>query len=226
VIEAFIHAGAANNVQVDLKWIRAEDVEEFGAASFLKDVAGLLIPGGFGERGVEGKIQAIEYARNNDLPFLGICLGLQAAVIEFARNVCGFTNAHSTEFKKTKNNVIDFIPSQRGLKQKGATMRLGASKVTLKKGTRAEQIYNSTVVYERHRHRYEMNNAFRKRLEQQGMVFSGIFEEGNLVEIIELPAHRFFVAGQFHCELRSRAMKPHPFFREFVKAAVQHHKGR
>ena len=153
VIEAFIHAGAANNAHVELKWIRAEDVDELGAEKFFNDVSGLLIPGGFGERGVEGKIKAIQYVREHNIPFLGICLGLQTAVIEFARNVCGMKNAHSTEFQKSKFNVVDLIESQRSIKHKGGTMRLGENEIEIRKGTLAHSVYNATTITERHRHR-------------------------------------------------------------------------
>ncbi|MBS4029636.1 MAG: CTP synthase [Ignavibacteriales bacterium] len=224
IIEAFIHAGAANNARVELKWIRAEDVEEFGAEKYLNDVSGLLIPGGFGERGVEGKIKAIQFVREKKIPFLGICLGLQTAVIEFARNVCGMKNAHSSEFIKSKYNVIDLIESQRGVQQKGGTMRLGENPIELQKKSKAFSIYGKTMIHERHRHRYELNNRFRPQLEKMGMVFSGVYTKENLVEIVELPSHPYFIAGQFHCELKSRAMKPHPLFKEFVKATIQFQK--
>jgi CTP synthase len=220
IIEAFIHSGAANETRVLLKWIRAEDVEEQGAEKFLNDVSGLLVPGGFGERGIEGKIQAIQFVREHHIPFLGICLGLQTAVIEFARNVCSWKNAHSSEFRKTKFNVIDLLETQQSVKQKGGTMRLGANEATLKKNSLAYSLYQSLRISERHRHRYEVNNIFRKQLERAGLIFSGVYEKNNLVEIIEIPSHPFFIAGQFHCELKSRAMKPHPLFQGFVRAAV------
>jgi CTP synthase len=220
--ESFIHAGAENDVAVDLKWIRAEDLDETNLDEYLADLSGLLVPGGFGERGVEGKIKAIGYVREHNIPFLGICLGLQCAIIEFARNVCGLKGANSTEFRKTKYNVIDLMIDQRGVKNLGGTMRLGAYPCLLQKRTKAFQAYKKELIYERHRHRYEVNNKFRKKLSEGGMVFSGLAPDNSLVEIIELPSHPWFVAGQFHPELKSRALNPHPLFRDFVKAAVKY----
>ena len=223
ISESFVHAGAENNVGVDLKWIRAEDVEEHGAAEYLNGSAGLLVPGGFGDRGIEGKIKAIQHVRENNVPFFGICLGLQCAVIEFARNVCGMKRANSTEFNgKTRYNVIDMMLEQKSVKEKGGTMRLGTYPCELQKGTKAYQAYRKELIYERHRHRYEVNNKFKKQLADHGMIFSGICPQNNLVEIIELADHPWFVAGQFHPELRSRATNAHPFFREFVRAAMQY----
>ncbi|MEX1276177.1 MAG: CTP synthase [Bacteroidota bacterium] len=219
--ESFVHAGAENDVAVDIEWIKAEDIQHHGAARYLRDKAGLLIPGGFGERGVEGKILAIQYVREHNIPFLGICLGLQCAVIEFARNVCGLAGANSTEFKKTKNNVIDLMVDQKNVKNMGGTMRLGAYPCVLTKGSVAHAAYGKELIFERHRHRFEVNNKFRGRLESKGMVLSGVSPDNRLVEIIELPSHRWFVAGQFHPELKSRAINPHPLFRDFVKAAKE-----
>jgi len=221
ISEAFVHAGAENNVAVDIKWIRAEDIEDNGPEPYLGDVAGLLVPGGFGERGIEGKIRAVQYVREKKIPFLGICLGLQCAVIEFARNVCGMETANSTEFKKTRYNVIDLMLEQKGVKEKGGTMRLGAYPCELQKGTKAYKAYKKELIYERHRHRYEVNNKFRRQLSEHGMIFSGICPQNNLIEIIELPDHPWFVAGQFHPELKSRATHAHPLFREFVRAAAE-----
>ncbi|MBI3579600.1 MAG: CTP synthase [Ignavibacteriales bacterium] len=217
--ESFIHAGAENDVAVEVRWVKAEDIQAHGAKKYLSDIGGLLVPGGFGERGVEGKIEAIRYVRENKIPFLGICLGLQCAVIEFARNVCGLAGANSTEFKKSKNNVIDLMLEQKGVKNMGGTMRLGAYPCVLQKGSKAHKAYHKELIYERHRHRYEVNNKFRKRLTEGGMALSGLSPDNSLVEIIELPDHPWFVAGQFHPELRSRAITPHPLFRDFVKAA-------
>ncbi len=219
--EAFVHAGAENDVAVDIHWIKAEDIELNGPEQYLKGVAGLLVPGGFGERGVEGKVKAIRYVRENRIPFFGICLGLQCAVVEFARNVCKMAGANSTEFRKTKYNVIDLMIDQKGVKNMGGTMRLGAYPCLLLKGSKAYKAYRKELIYERHRHRYEVNNKFRKKLAEHGMVFSGISPDQTLVEVIELPDHPWFVAGQFHPELRSRAVNPHPLFREFVKAAKE-----
>ncbi|MGA9406778.1 MAG: CTP synthase [Bacteroidota bacterium] len=220
--ESFIHAGADNDVAVELKWIRAEDLDATNLDEYLGDISGLLIPGGFGERGVEGKIKAIGYVREHAVPFLGICLGLQCAIIEFARNVCGMRGANSTEFRKTKFNVIDLMIDQRGVKNLGGTMRLGAYPCIVQKKTKAHQAYKKELIYERHRHRYEVNNKFRKKLNESGMIFSGLSPDNSLVEIIELPSHPWFVAGQFHPELKSRLLSPHPLFRDFVKAAVKY----
>ena len=220
--ESFIHAGADNDVAVELKWIRAEDLDGTNLDEYLGDISGLLIPGGFGERGVEGKIKAIGYVRERGVPFFGICLGLQCAIIEFARNVCGMKGANSTEFRKTKYNVIDLMIDQRGVKNLGGTMRLGAYPCIVQKKTKAHQAYKKELIYERHRHRYEVNNKFRKKLSESGMVFSGLSPDNSLVEIIELPSHPWFVAGQFHPELKSRLLSPHPLFRDFVKAAVKY----
>jgi CTP synthase len=224
ITEAFVHAGAENDVAVEVRWVKAEDIERSGAEQYLGDVAGLLVPGGFGERGVEGKIEAIRYVREHNVPFLGICLGLQCAVIEFARNVCKLKSSNSTEFKKTKNNVIDLMMDQKGVKIMGGTMRLGAYPCILAKGTKAHKAYRKELIYERHRHRYEVNNRFRKKLTDGGMVLSGLSPDNSLVEIIELENHPWFVAGQFHPELKSRAINPHPLFRDFVKAAKEHAK--
>ncbi len=220
--ESFIHAGADNDVAVELKWIRAEDLDVTNLDEYLGDISGLLIPGGFGERGVEGKIKAIGYVRERNIPFFGICLGLQCAIIEFARNVCGMKGANSTEFRKTKYNVIDLMIDQRGVKNLGGTMRLGAYPCIVQKKTKAHQAYKKELIYERHRHRYEVNNKFRKKLSESGMIFSGLSPDNSLVEIIELPSHPWFVAGQFHPELKSRLLSPHPLFRDFVKAAVKY----
>ena len=223
IIEAFVHAGAENETKVDIVWLRAETLETEPAEKFLKDVDGLLVPGGFGERGIEGKIKAIKYARENKLPFFGICLGMQCAVIEFARNVCGLKSASSTEFNpSTPYPVIDLLPEQISIEDKGGTMRLGAYPCKLKPGTKAYEAYRKIEISERHRHRYELNNNFRDILEKHGMVFSGLSPDESLVEIIELKNHPWFVGVQFHPELKSRAGKAHPLFREFVKHALKY----
>jgi len=223
IMESFVHAGVENDAKVELVWVASEDIEEKGAAAVLSDVSGLLIPGGFGERGIEGKIQAVKYARENDIPFFGICLGLQCAVIEYARSLCGLRSANSREFaQKLRHPVIDFIPDQVNLKRKGATMRLGAYPCVLEKGSRAAKIYGRVRISERHRHRFEVNNKYRNALESHGMVFSGISPDNKLVEMIELPEKRWFVGCQFHPELKSRALKVHPLFRSFVKAALDY----
>jgi CTP synthase len=220
ITEAFIHAGAANNVRVNLTWVAAEDIERDGVEKYLKDKSGLLVAPGFGVRGIEGKILAIKYIREKKIPFLGICLGMQCAVIEFARNVCGMKNANSAEFKQTDQNVIDMMNEQKKVKDYGGTMRLGAFPCKLKKETKANAAYKRELMHERHRHRYEVNNSFLEPLQKNGMIVSGVCPQNNLVEIIELENHPWFVGVQFHPELKSRAANAHPLFREFVKAAV------
>jgi CTP synthase len=220
ITEAFVHAGAANNVRVDLTWVKAEDIERDGAEPHLRNLSGLLVAPGFGERGIEGKIQAVNYVRTKNIPFFGICLGLQCAVIEYARNVCGMPDANSTEFKQTEHNVIDMMLEQKKVKDYGGTMRLGSFPCKLEKGTKANKAYKSELIHERHRHRYEVNDAFKEQLREKGMIFSGICPDNGLVEMIELPDHPWFVAGQFHPELKSRATNAHPLFRDFVKAAM------
>jgi CTP synthase len=222
IMESFVHAGAENNVKVVVRPINAEDCETIEFENLLKGVSGLLVPGGFGERGIEGKIKAIRYARENNIPFFGICLGLQCAVIEFARNVCGIRNANSSEFKKTKYSVIDLMPDQKNIKDMGATMRLGAYPCVIQDNTKAMEAYGNANISERHRHRYEVNNKFRRNLTDKGMILSGLSPNRELVEMIELPNHNWFVACQFHPELKSRAIKAHPLFREFVKAALKY----
>ncbi|MBD3368212.1 MAG: CTP synthase [Candidatus Eisenbacteria bacterium] len=221
IVEAFVHAGVENDVRVELVWTNVEDIESGGDASaFLETCDGILVPGGFGERGIEGKIASVGYARTSGTPFLGICLGMHCAVIEYARSVCGLTSAHSTEFDPdTPEPVIDFLPDQRGIVNMGGTMRLGAYRCDLSEGTRAREAYGEPSVRERHRHRYEYNNEHRSRLENAGLVSSGIYPEADLVEIVELPDHPWFVACQFHPEFRSRPRRAHPLFREFVAAA-------
>lgn len=222
IMEAFIHAGAENNSKVKIRPIRAEALEEEQPEKLLIGVNGILVPGGFGERGIEGKIRAIQYAREKNLPFFGICLGLQCAVIEFARNVCGMKKAHSSEFKKTNFSVIDLMSEQKSIKNMGATMRLGAYPCIVQSGTNAYLAYKTDYISERHRHRYEVNNKFRRTLSEHGMIFSGLSPDRELVEMIEIPDHPWFVGCQFHPELKSRATKAHPLFREFVKAALKY----
>jgi CTP synthase len=220
--EAFSHAGVHNDVHVNVKWIDAEDVEKVGAEEALADVDGVLVPGGFGERGITGKLESVRFAREHKLPFLGICLGLQCAVIEFARNVCGIEDADGSEFNpNTKNPVIDLMEDQRSISKKGGTMRLGAYPCRIKPGTLAEKCYDANEISERHRHRWEVNNAYRDTFERHGMVFSGTSPDGRLVEMIELRNHPFFIAAQFHPELKSRPNRPHPLFFNLVKAAKE-----
>ena len=226
ITEAFIHAGAENDARVEVVWINSEELEgKKNIDSYFKGIDGVLIAPGFGSRGVEGKIRAIEYVRKKKIPFFGICLGLQCAVIEYARNVCGVKQANSSEFKpEGKASVIDLMPDQRGIETKGATMRLGSYPCILKRGSLANKIYRDQFITERHRHRFEVNNDYREMLSDKGMVMSGISPDGNLVEIIELDKsmHPFFIGVQFHPELKSRATKAHPIFREFVKASLIH----
>lgn len=226
ITEAFIHAGAENDVKVNLRFIDSAEFESDITPEKLADVDGILIPGGFGERGIEGKINAIKLARENNIPFFGICLGLQCAVIEFARNVCGIKKANSAEFVRNRSNVIHLMPEQLKVKMKGASMRLGAYPCVIKKGTRARAAYKKENISERHRHRYEVNNRFRSTLEENGMVISGVSPENDLVEMIEIENHPWFVGCQFHPELKSRAVKAHPLFREFVKAALTYKKDK
>lgn len=228
VLESFIHSGVENNAQVNVKWIHTEKIKNDGIAkNEFRDLDGILILPGFGSRGGEGKIFSAKYARENNIPFLGICLGLQCAVIDFARHVCGLEGANSTEFnKKTKYPVIDLMESQRAIKIKGGTMRLGAYDCEIKTGTKTYAAYRKKKISERHRHRYEVNNRYRNKLEKNGLVFSGVNEDLGVVETVEIPDHPWFVGGQFHPELKSRVNKAHPLFRDFIKAAVEFNLGK
>ena len=222
IFESLSHAGIFNNSKVEIKKIDSEELEKGNVSEILSGVSGILVPGGFGYRGIEGKIKAIRYARINKIPFLGLCLGMQCAVIEFARNACGLKDANSTEFKKnTKYPVISLLAEQQHVKDMGGTMRLGAYPCRLKKNSLVYRIYGTLSVCERHRHRYEFNNKYRKRLEKEGMVFSGIFPAKNLVEIVEIKQHPFFIAVQFHPEFKSKPDKAHPLFKGFIKAALE-----
>ena len=226
VLEAFIHAGVENDARVNVHWIATENIKTDAAAEKeFADVDGLLLLPGFGSRGSGGKILSCKYARENNVPFLGICLGLQCAVIDFARNVCGLKDANSTEFdKKTPYPVIDLMESQRAIKRKGGTMRLGSYSCDIKPKTGTAREYRKKHITERHRHRWEVNNRYRNRLENHGLVVSGINTELNLVEIIEYPDHPWFIASQFHPELKSRLNNAHPLFRGFIGAAVKYNK--
>jgi CTP synthase len=220
IIESFTHAGVQNDAHVTIRWVDAEDVEKLGAEEALRGVAGILVPGGFGERGIAGKLQAIQHARENEIPFLGICLGLQCAVIEFARNVCGIEDALSSEFSPNcANPVIDLMEGQTHAGKKGGTMRLGAYPCKIKPGTLAADLYGAGEASERHRHRWEVNNEYRERLERAGLSISGTSPDGSLVEIIEITDHPYFIASQFHPELKSRPHRPHPMFFGLVRAA-------
>ena len=219
--ESLVHGGLANDLAVQLEYIDSEQIERNGTA-VLAGLDGILVPGGFGDRGVEGKITAIRYARENNVPFFGICLGMQLAVIEFARNVCGLKQASSTEFQKDcPEPLIDLMPDQRGVKDKGGTMRLGAYPCALKPGSRALEIYKKDEISERHRHRFEVNNDFRDVLTNHGLVLSGTSPDNRLVEIVELPNHPHFLGCQFHPEFKSRPMAAHPLFSSFVAAACE-----
>lgn len=221
VVSALEHSGIWEGTKVNIKWIEAESIEQEGTR-LLEDVDGIIVPGGFGQRGVEGKIEAIRYARENKIPFLGLCLGLQCAVIEYARNVCHLEKANSTEFDpNTPYPVIDILPDQRNIKEMGGTMRLGGYRCSLKEGTLAYKLYNEPYIIERHRHRYEVNNNYRAILESNGLIVSGVYKEQDLVEIIELRDHPFFIATQFHPEFKSRPNRPHPLFTGFIKAALR-----
>jgi CTP synthase len=222
VVEAVRHGGLEHGVHVDLRWIAADDVERDGTAA-LQGVDGVIVPGGFGVRGVDGKVDAIRHARVNDVPFLGLCLGLQCAVIEFARNVAGLSGAHSAEFvETTPHPVIALMLDQHDVTEKGGTMRLGSYPAQLAEGSLVSRLYGGTSINERHRHRFEVNNDYRERLAQAGMQWSGTSPDGNLVEFLELDDHPFFVATQAHPELRSRPNRPHPLFSGLVAAAVRH----
>ena len=222
ILEALIHAGVSNFVEVNIKWVDTEKLEkEKNVNKFFENIDGIIIPGGFGNRGIEGKILASKYARDNFIPFLGICLGLQCAVIDFARHKCNIKNANSTEFQlNTKNPVIDIMPKQKKIINKGATMRLGSFPCRVIKGTNAMKAYKKIKIYERHRHRYEVNNKYLHRLTKAGLVVSGKNLELNLVEMIEIEDHPWFVGVQFHPELKSRIIKTHPLFKNFISASI------
>jgi len=227
IAESFTHAGVANDARVNLIWIDTEMLENEDVDKHLAGVCGILIPGGFGDRGIEGKLKAIRYARENKIPFFGICLGLQCAVIELARNVCGIKNANSLEFDaSTPHPVIHIMESQKGIKEMGGTMRLGSYPCVIKEDSIAYQAYQSTHVGERHRHRYEVNNEYRRILQEHGLILSGLSPDGNLVEIIELKDHPHFVGCQFHPELKSRITRPHPLYVSFVRASLEYCRGK
>lgn len=222
VVESLKHAGFAYDADIQIDWIKSEDITAENVASILKDADGILVPGGFGDRGIEGKIETIRYARENDVPFLGICLGMQMACVEFARNVVGLEDAHSAEtVPTTKNNIIDLMADQENVENLGGTLRLGLYPCKLKKGTKTAAAYNNQdVVQERHRHRYEFNNKYREQFEQHGLVFSGVSPDNRLVEIVEIPENKFFVGCQFHPELISRPNRPQSLIKAFVGASM------
>ena len=221
VAESLFHAGTANDAIVSIEWVDSEELTEDNVAKVLGGCQGILVPGGFGGRGIEGMILAAQYARENDVPYLGICLGMQIAVIEFARHVLGWQDASSSEFSAdTKHPVIDLMPEQQGVTAKGGTMRLGKYPCVLAAGSKAYELYGEGLIFERHRHRYEVNNDFREEISSRGLIPVGLSPDGRLVELVENPACRWFVAAQFHPEFKSRPNKPQPLFRGFVKAAL------
>jgi CTP synthase len=222
VYEALTHAGAANDAEVQLVRVDAEDLEHENPAEMLGDVGGVLIPGGFGDRGTEGKILAAKYAREHGIPYLGLCLGMQIASIEFARNVCGLEGANSTEFvKDCAHPVICLMEEQEGVREMGASMRLGTWKTKVRPGSLAEKVYGRQEISERHRHRYEFNNSYRERMEAAGFVISGTSPDGELVEMVEVRGHPFYIASQFHPEFLSKPTKPHPLFDAFIRASLE-----
>ena len=224
VVEALKHGGIASHATVNIRWINSEDVTAENADSLLSDVDGILVPGGFGDRGIEGKIEAIRYAREHQIPFLGLCLGMQLAIVEYARHVAGLEDAHSIELNpQTPYPVIALLPDQNGVEDIGGTLRLGAYPCILDKTTKAYELYGNEEIHERHRHRYEVNNDFRRILVDKGMTLSGLSPDGRIVEMIELKDHPFFIGTQAHPELKSRPNRPHPLFRGFVEAALHRH---
>jgi len=225
VVEALSHGGLANDCNVEVKWVNACDVTQENVHEILGDVDGILVPGGFGDRGIEGKIEATKYARENKVPFFGICLGMQCAVIEYARNVAGLSDANSSEINaETKYPVIDLMPDQKDLDEKGGTMRLGLYPCKLTKDSNSHEAYIDEVIYERHRHRYEFNNEYRKAVTDAGLILTGTSPDGKLVEIVEIKDHPWFVGVQFHPELKSRPNNPHPLFIQFIKSSIEHNK--
>jgi CTP synthase len=227
VTEALKHAAWAHEVDARIRWVDSEALTKDNVASRLAGAAGILVPGGFGHRGIEGKVLAAHYAREHKVPYLGLCLGLQCAVIEFAREVIASGDANSTEFDMfTQNPVIDFMPDQRELEEKGGTMRLGLYPARLAPGSKAAEVYGQEVIYERHRHRFEVNNRYRQTLEGAGMLLSGQSPDGRLVEIVELKDHPYFLASQFHPEFKSRPERPHPLFDGFIEASLALSQGR
>ncbi len=222
VAESLRHGGIGNDVEVDIRWVNSEEIENGDVNTFLQGVDGILVPGGFGDRGIEGKIKAITYARENKIPFFGICLGMQMAVVEFARNVAGLHDANSSEFGETPYPVIDLMPDQRDIDEMGGTMRLGVYPCKIIENTMIKSIYADELIYERHRHRYEFNNEYRDIFIKNGMTLSGLSPSGKLVETIEIKEHPWFIGVQFHPEFKSRPNKPHPLFKDFIRAAYEY----
>ena len=224
VVEALKHGGIFNRCVVNIKWIDSETVTKENVAELLSDVDGVLVPGGFGSRGIEGMIDAINYARTHQIPYLGLCLGMQLSIVEFARNVVGYNDAHSIELNpSTTHPVIALMPDQNGVEDIGGTLRLGSYPCVLEKDSLAYQLYGEDTIHERHRHRYEVNNDYRAVLMERGLRLSGISPDGRIVEMCELPSHPFFIATQAHPELKSRPNRPHPLFKGFVGAALKQH---
>ncbi|WP_027431745.1 CTP synthase [Lachnospira multipara] len=227
VVEALKHGGITNLAEVDIKWVDSETVNNDNVAELLGDVSGILVPGGFGNRGIEGKITAIKFARENKIPFLGLCLGMQLSIVEFARDVLGYEDAHSVELDpNTTHPVIHLMPDQEGIDDIGGTLRLGSYPCVLNKDSLAYKLYGEETIHERHRHRYEVNNDFRKVLSENGMLLSGISPDGRIVEMVEIPTHPWFVATQAHPELKSRPNRPHPLFKGFIEAAVNYQENK
>lgn len=227
VVEALKHGGVANSSSVDIKWVDSELISSYNVDEVLSDVDGIIVPGGFGDRGIEGMICAIQYAREHQIPYLGLCLGMQLTIVEFARNVLGLSDAHSSEFSETTSNpVIHIMPDQDGVTDLGGTLRLGAYPCILNEESKAYQLYGSKTIQERHRHRYEVNNAYRQSLTENGMLLSGCSPDGRIVEMIEIPSHPWFIGTQAHPEFKSRPNKPHPLFTGFICASLEHQKKR
>lgn len=223
VVEALKHGGIYSHTTVNIKWVDSETVTAENTDEIFKDVSGILVPGGFGDRGIEGKIESIKYARTNNIPFLGLCLGMQLSIVEFARDVLGYHDAHSMELKPdTTHPVIHIMPDQIGVEDIGGTLRLGSYPCVLKKDSKAYSLYGAEEIKERHRHRYEVNNDYREALEEHGMMLSGLSPDGRIVEMVEIPDHPWFLATQAHPELKSRPNRPHPLFKGFVEAALKY----
>ena len=221
VVEALKHGGIASKATVNILWVDSEQVTEENVAEKLADADGILVPGGFGDRGIEGKIQAIRYAREHQVPYLGLCLGMQLAIVEFARDIAGLSDAHSIELNpRTVHPVVDLMPDQADIEDIGGTLRLGSYPCVLKKDTKAYELYQKETIHERHRHRYEINNDYRNVLEENGMTLSGLSPDGRIVEMIELKEHPFFIATQAHPELKSRPNRPHPLFKGLISASL------
>lgn len=222
VVEALTHGGIENGVQVDVRWVDSEDINDSNAAELLAGCAGIIVPGGFGNRGIEGMISAVCWARENQVPYLGICLGMQMAVIEFARHVLGWADASSSEFSSTAHPVIDLMPDQVNVTAKGGTMRLGRYPCVLAEGSRSRELYGAAEISERHRHRYEFNNEYREALTAAGLTLSGLSPDDRLVETVELTDRPFYVGVQYHPEFKSRPNNAHPLFKGFIQAALEH----